>query len=332
MKQLIEAIKSKVGQFFGSRMPIGDSVTLNQKSIYILPTKAGFFLLGIVLLMMIGATNYQNNLAFVLTFLLIGLGLVTIVFTYKNLQGIQFSLNKPGEVFAGQSVPVAISLTSKANKKHFSIGVGFTNQEYVLTDVPESHFSKVLIKVQTAQRGWLKLPRIIVTSQFPFGWLRTWGYFGFAHKVLVYPKPIEPVILDRQDHGQETDEGQKVDGSEDLYGLRSYQQGEPLTRVDWKAYARERGLFVREMVNYQTSQLCFSWHDFPGVADETRLSYLTYMVLDAASQNLNYSLELPGTIIPYGDGELHRNQCLNALALYGIKIPESDLQPKGLAA
>ena len=308
--------QSRIRKFFGNRMPVGDSVSLSQKSTYIWPSKEGYFLLTVVILMMIGATNYQNNLAFLLTFLLVGLGLVTIVFTYKNLQGIEFALVRPGEVFAGQKLPVSVSLKSTTNKKHFSIGVGLTKKDVWLVDVPEKNYSKVTLEIETSKRGQLTLPRLTATSQFPFGWLTTWGYFAFKQSIIVFPTPIEPAILEKQDSGQETDEGLKTQGSDDLYGLRPYQQGEPLTRVDWKAYARERGMFIREFVNYQSTQLCFNWQDFPGVADELRISYLTYLVLDAASQNLHYSLELPDKSIDFDDGESHRIKCLSALALF----------------
>jgi uncharacterized protein (DUF58 family) len=313
------SIKTYFRRFFANRMPKGESLTLNPRSTYILPTKVGYMLLMVVILMLIGATNYQNNLAFLLTFLLIGLGLVTSVFTVRNLQGIEFALNKPAEVFAGQSLPIAVSLKSINQQNHYSVGVGLNKKALMLTDVALHEFSRVSITIQAQHRGWLNIPKLVASSQFPFGWLSAWGYFAFEKSVLVYPRPLEPAQIDLQASGQETDEGRKFDGNEDLYGLRSYQQGEPLSRVDWKAFARERGLYVREFAQYQSAQHCFSWHDFPGIEDELRLSYLTYLVLDAASQNLHYALELPSVSFDLADGELHRARCLKALALYGIQ-------------
>ncbi|TQV82952.1 DUF58 domain-containing protein [Aliikangiella coralliicola] len=318
-----KSIKNSVGRWFGSRMPVGDSVTLNQRSSYIWPTRAGYLLLGIVILMMIGATNYQNNLAFLLTFLLIGIGLVTIVYTFKNMQGIQFSVLPVNEAFVGQPLAISMSLTSNSGKEHYSIGIGQNNNELLVCDVPDTGNATATINFEASRRGHFELPRLMVTSEFPFGWLKTWAYFRFVTPILIYPKPIEPPQLYEQDHGKDSDEGVKSEGNEDFYGLKSYQPGESLSRIDWKAYAREKGMFVREFVAYKGQQLCFNWQDFPGNDDEVRLSYLTFMVLQAASQNLTYTLIFPGTHIGPGDGEEHRAQCLEALALYGEKVAPS---------
>lgn len=315
---LIKLFQQRAKTFFGNRMPKGQTVTLNQKSTYIWPSKTGYLLMVIVLLMMIGATNYQNNLAFLLTFLLIGIGLVSIIFTFKNLQDIRFTFLKNEEVFAGQIIPLKLSLSSDNNKRHYSIGVGLDKNKLSYVDVKDKDFSHVTVEIATQTRGLLTIPRIVTASQFPFGWLTTWAFFTSDKPLLVYPQPMEPNTFDKHDSGQESDEGLREEGSEDLYGLKPYQKGESLARVDWKAYARERGLFIREFASYQSQQLCFSWHDYANIPDERRLSFLTYLVIDAASQNLNYSLVLPEVVVDFGDGESHRRRCLNALALHGV--------------
>ncbi|WP_185964300.1 DUF58 domain-containing protein [Aliikangiella marina] len=292
-------------------------MTLSQRSTYILPTGLGFFMGLILLLMLVGATNYQNNLAFLLTFLVAGIGLVSMIFTYQNIQGIQFSLINPGEVFVGETLPLPISLRSINRTKHFSIGIGLDKKNVSLVDVPDDNYVTLKVDVKAVNRGRLELPRITVMSVFPFGWLRTWAYFRFDTDIIVYPEPLEPARLDTQNWGQESEEGSRVEGSEDLYGLKPYQDGEPLTRVDWKSYARERGMFIREFAAHESADLCLNWEDFPGVDNETRLSYLTYMVLEASSNQLNFSLELPDKFVEYGEGDEHRKKCLKALALFG---------------
>lgn len=310
-------IRNVFRRFFGNRMPVGKSVTLSQRSSYIWPTGLGYFLVLVILLMLIGATNYQNNLAFLLTFLVAGVGLVTMIFTYKNLQGIEFSLINPGEIFAGDTLSLPVSLKSNTRTKHFSIGVGLDKKNINLVDVPDENFVILAVDIKAEKRGRMTLPRLTVTSVFPFGWLRTWAYFAFNNEVIVYPKPLEPTRIDSQSQGQESEDGSRVEGSEDLYGLRPYQEGEPLARVDWKSYARERGMFVREFASYENADLCFKWEDFPGADQEARLSYLTYMVLEASSNQRNFALELPDSYVEFGEGVAHRQKCLNLLALYG---------------
>lgn len=298
-------------------MPIEDVVKLNQRSTYILPTRAGLLILVIVILMMIGATNYQNNLAFLLTFLLVGIGLVAIVYTFKNLQGIQITLAPTQELFVDTPFSIKIYLQSQLDQAHFSIAIGFNRENLYLTDVPPEQQAEINLMVEKSQRGYWLLPRLIATSQFPFGWLKSWAYFQFKSPLVVYPKAIEPPSYLLQGAGSdEYDEGNKVSGNDELYGLKPYQQGEPLARVDWKAYARERGMYIREFASYQSQQHCFDWFNFPETNTEQRLSYLTFQVLEASAQNLSYSLILPNQKIELDEGENHRKKCLKALALF----------------
>jgi uncharacterized protein (DUF58 family) len=52
---------------------------------------------------------------------------------------------------------------------------------------------------------------------------------------------------------------------------------------------------------------------------EQRLSHLCYWALEFDRQEEEYGLRLPGVVIEPGMGERHRDQVLQALALYGIE-------------
>lgn len=328
--KLTAAIQQRTRKWFGSRMPVGDKVRLSQNSSYIWPTKSGYMLSAIVILMLIGATNYQNNLAFMLSFLLVGVGLVTIIYTYKNLQNIEFCEGQPSELFAKQSGVMAITLNSHNDESHASIGIGWDSgykkgiENLIYVDVPEHGLTNVNLTFTPNKRGKQKLPRIMVSSVFPFGWFRTWAYFGLAREVLVFPQPLEPPQRFEVSGGDEmeSEQGKRTVGNEDFYGLKSYQPGESMSRIDWKSFARERGLHVREFASVQGNELSFRWEEFEGFPDEARVSFLAYMVLQASHQNLAYSLSLPGQHIGFDEGDIHRRNCLSALALFNIKHVE----------
>lgn len=320
-------LKLKLRQFFGNRMPIADTIRLKQKSTYILPTRAGFLLVAIILLMMIAATNYQNNLAFLLTFLILSLGLVSILFTFKNLQGLIFKIGLVESVFAGQKLQVNIHLSSQSKLNHFTIGTGVSASQVYFCDVLTEQDNRIVIPINSEHRGWFRLPRIMATSSFPFGLLRVWSWFQFASPVLVYPTPIEPPVKSDQVGYDEEEGATKISGNDDLYGLKTYQAGDPISRIDWKALARERGLFSKEFVAYQSQDLVFDWNDFPATDKEKRLSYLCYLVVEASKCNYEYSLRLPEKYIQKDAGEQHKKQCLDALALFDTK-KRTDVEKK----
>jgi uncharacterized protein (DUF58 family) len=66
-------------------------------------------------------------------------------------------------------------------------------------------------------------------------------------------------------------------------------------------------------------EVWLSWAQLPPRMDvEEKLSWLTRWVLDAHAQGLSYGLRLPGVELPMGSGEMQRQRCLEALALFEL--------------
>jgi uncharacterized protein (DUF58 family) len=62
-----------------------------------------------------------------------------------------------------------------------------------------------------------------------------------------------------------------------------------------------------------------SWEQLPQrMGVEEKLSWLTRWVLDAHALHLSYGLRLPGMELPLNSGELQRQRCLEALALFEL--------------
>jgi hypothetical protein len=76
-------------------------VTLGLRNIYILPTGHGMLYLAVLGAMLIGSVNYNNNLGFLLSFLLGSLGLTAMMHTYSMLYGLRLVSATAMPVFAG---------------------------------------------------------------------------------------------------------------------------------------------------------------------------------------------------------------------------------------
>jgi len=83
------------------------------RRIYILPTGYGILFAILLLLMLLGSINYANNLGFLLTFLLVGLGLVTMLHTWRNLVGLALNSGRATPVFAGEDAYFEIQLINQ---------------------------------------------------------------------------------------------------------------------------------------------------------------------------------------------------------------------------
>ena len=71
----VRRLRAKLQAWFVARLPPSDSVTLSQRTVYILPTGPGWMLGLTLLVLLVASINYQLNLGYLLTFLLAGTAL-----------------------------------------------------------------------------------------------------------------------------------------------------------------------------------------------------------------------------------------------------------------
>jgi uncharacterized protein (DUF58 family) len=305
--------------FTGRAAPEAGPVVLSQRRVYILPTRHGYTFAFALLLMLVGSINYSLSLGFILTFLLAGMGVVSILHTYRNLAHLAVSAGRVEPAFAGGAVRVHLHIDNAATFDRVSIEAR-CGPAAAESDVPSRGTANLVLALPVARRGWYRLPRVTVETRYPIGLLRAWSYFQPDVRALVYPKPLEtglPPPAAIPDRGDATAAGA---GTDDYFGLRPYQPGDSPRHVAWKAVAREGVLLTKVFVGRGASELWLDWASLPAQADvETRLSWLTRQVLLAEEANVAYGLRLPARELGPALGELHRDACLKALALFGSR-------------
>ena len=103
---------------------------------------------------------------------------------------------------------------------------------------------------------------------------------------------------------------------DDFKGLRTFQNGDALKHIFWKAFSKGQGLLVKEFGQSASPELCLSWDKIDSKQTEKKLSILCAMVLKAHNLKLAYGISLPGKIIAPRNGNQHKHACLRALALF----------------
>ena len=304
---------------------------LKRQRVYIFPTTQGWLYALMLIVMLLGAINYNNSMAFMLCFLLTGLGLVCMLHTYRNLTGLILGSRKPNAVFAGQDALFPIHINNLLGNTRCSIRLEQHNKPKKWFYKNNSDNTCVVISVDageqtivnypypTIKRGLLKLGRIKISTHFPLGIFQAWSYFEPEDRCLVYPSPQGhkrlPVNIsdnDNADYGIQS-------GTDDFAGFRKYRAGDPINSIAWKAFAREQGLLVKQFSGNGTKTLMFDWDSVANLSDiEARLSQLCYWIIIADKTTLNYGLKIPGAYIEPSHGTYHREQCLKKLASYGM--------------
>jgi len=293
-------------------------VVLSQRRVYILPTRHGITFGLALLIMLIGSVNYGLSLGYVLTFLLAGMAIVSILHTFRNLAHLAVTAGKVEPVFAGEKAQFEIYLENERNEARLAVNAtGAGDGGAVVCDVPARATARVAIPVLAQRRGWLELPRITLDTRYPLGLFRAWSYVQPAMRTLVYPRPDAsplPRPSPLEGNGASVMSGA---GSEDFSGLRPYQPSDSPRHVAWKAAARNEGMLTKLFSGRAAMELIFDWKDLPGVLDtEARLSRLTRWVLLAHAQGARYAVHLPGRGIDLGEGDDQLARCLQELALF----------------
>jgi uncharacterized protein (DUF58 family) len=293
-----------------------DPVRLDAKRIYILPTALGAGYAAMVFAMVVGGLNFGNNLGLGLAFLLASIGLAAMHHCHGNLAGLQLRLAGAESAFTGGEVTYRLLLDNGAVTPRPRIELGIGRDPGAVVDLPAAGSAEVELKRPATLRGRVWLDRYVVATRHPLGLFRAWAVVHTTHDAIAWPSPAQGA---RTPPGVQTDTGGAQDqarGDHDFAGLRPFQPGDSLRRIAWKAYARGQGLHTKQYAGTDVVSHLFDWDSLPSLGTEARLSQLCRWVLDAHARGEAYGLRLPGVLIEPNVGPLHRERCLNALALF----------------
>lgn len=299
------------------RSPRAGQVVLRHRTIYVFPGKQGLAFLVLVILIWLLGTNYQNNLILGMAFFLASLMLVSVIHAFKNLLGLTFAPAAIHHAALGDLAPFDIQVSSAYQIDHHGILLAIDDNETVRVDLIAGKTSPVRLNVHARHRGWLKLPRIVLKSYFPFGFIRAWAYIDLEHRALIFPRPIEsehpPLGVGQGDEGTYL----SAQRGDEFQGFQNYQPGSPLSQIAWKQFARGAGLHLKDYRALQSEHFWLDWHALQVQDTELALSHLSYWVNHFADNNIEFGLRLPNVTIERGAGDVHRLNALTALALFG---------------
>lgn len=304
------------------RGPVPEAVpiVLTHRRVFVLPTRAGLAFSVCLLLMLVGAINYDLSLGYALVFLLAGLGVAAILHGFRNLAHLEISPGRTQPVFAGDKAHFCVILANARSSQRPAIRINLPGEAAIEIDVPAQSQIVAQLELATYERGWLTLPRLRLSTSFPLGLVHAWAYAAPRLACLVYPVPASnaPPLPQNAWDGRSGTRGGA--GTDDFAGLRGHQPADSLRHVAWKAAAHlDDGLLLTKIfAGAAPSIVILDWDSLPaGMEVEARLSLLTRWVCDAHAAGLAWGLRLPQITHPPANGDGHLHACLTDLALYG---------------
>jgi uncharacterized protein (DUF58 family) len=318
LAHLRQAVRRRYRRWIDRRTRIESESQLNHRRLYIFPSRAGFGFLALAAALWLLATNFENNLVFILCFLLLALFVVSIHFTHGTLSGLRIKPVRAESVFKGDAAAVELCFSQAKARRRDQISLRFAGGEPLMVSLDKAGDTFVTVLAPTTRRGYLDPGLLTIDSVYPLGLLRVWSYVHFRFDAAVYPTPMPDQARSVERRGSGEGHYSGTTGSEDYAGLKTYQAGDSLRHVAWKQYAREQGLWSKQYGDPADSRVWVDWEDYPGMDTEQRLARMSWQVCQCDAAGKVYGLRLPDAELAPGKGAGHRQMVLRKLALYGI--------------
>ncbi len=284
-------------------------------------TGAGLALLGLATGTATVAVHTGNNRLFLLLGAMVALLLVDAVAGAWNLRNVTASRRLPYEAHAGRGAGGTLVVENRRRALP-ALGV------QVADAGGAAHTASALLPAGTAMacpatwsfvdRGEARLPWIRLSSSFPFGLLEHRLDLPRPATLVVYPAVgvTAPASAVRLAGGVPRPDDRRQGGTDDLLGLRTWQPGDPLSRVHWPTSARIgrpmlalRGGEADEVVVVEVPDLSDpeAWED--------ALSDACGQVVHHTRLGRSVGLRVGRRAWPAARGDVHRRRLLVALAL-----------------
>ncbi|WP_304299354.1 DUF58 domain-containing protein [Chromatium okenii] len=303
------------------RVPIGNDgiARIWARQIYILPTSSGLMFGAVVMLMLLGSLNYQNNLGLLFTFFLVAIGLLAMHHAWFNLLKLAVQVRGGAPVFVGELATIAITVRAEQPRAHYDIRLQHGQHRAAPVHIPRGDQRQITLGIPATRRGLLHVTELMVETRHPLHLFRAWSYLVCDATTLIYPQPAPHAPAPDQDGGaaQRPQRTTRL-GADDYLGSRPYRPGDSPRHIDWKAFARERGLVVKQFGGETGQTVWLDWSQLTASDPEIRLSVLTRQVLDASASGVQFGLRLPGVIEQPAAGAAQMQRCLTHLALFHV--------------
>ncbi|PXV60806.1 Uncharacterized conserved protein, DUF58 family, contains vWF domain [Dyella jiangningensis] len=286
-------------------------ILLHRRRIYIAPTGFGVAFTVLLLVMLTGALNYNNNAALMLTCLLGAMTSASMLVAFRSLNGLRLTGVRHGHAIAGEPMVLQLVFTG-GDHAHASIHVAMGEQAEAFA-VAAHREVIVSLNLPTEHRGWQPLPRIKLWSNWPLGLFHAWSWTHPDHAVLVWPRPEiggPPPVLPTQDGRQ-----QRRHQGDDIAALRAYRAGDPQRHIAWKHSAHHESLLVKDFEQPEAQEEWrLDWRQLSQLVPEMRIARLARWLGEAEAVGRPTSLWLPNEDIGLGHGRSHYAHCMDALA------------------
>lgn len=209
-----------------------------------MPTKFGTLFLIIIFLSFIFSLSFGHSLSYFFSITLLSLFVVAAFISNNLASGITLHpKNKELIGHVGQEVVNELILGANSHS-YFSVEIPLAQKEVFsrydnVNNLKNYNYKSNEFKSTFSQRGHYILKNLLIKSTYPFGIFKTWKYLNADVHFYICSQLIELNIS-------------SVDSDIEA---RQYQEGDSLSRINWKRSARGNDIIVNSFEKRQLSEL-----------------------------------------------------------------------------
>jgi len=310
--------QARIDRWLDKRIPSSNAYQMDVNNTFILPTRFGWAIVGLMSCLFILGTNYQNNVILMFCYFVSALLLLALFHSYVSFVQFHIAFRPVANCFSNQYVQLQLDLSYKPNRSalHSLSNIAIFSKNYPVYEYLEN--ASNVIAIQPFSRGLHQLSRVSIESIFPFGLFRCWSHLTVPGQFFVFPTPIACSLKLRKQHSQ-GEAGNKLGvavTSDDLQGIRDYRDSDPIHHVSWKHFAKGQGLLSKDFSERSAISGWLHFNDYFTENVEHALSEVTFQILDLSKQDANFGFSIGKHQIMPNTGMQHQIQCLEAVALY----------------
>ena len=309
------------------------TISLHNRTLQL--TQEGFGFIIILFGVGLGAINTGNNLLYLILAMCCSFIAVSGVLSEMSLKKLSVQGEGPAYLYAQEPGSLKIKLTNhKKWEPSYSIRVKVTLSRQPFFLEPEPYFffipseqtveQPVLLTAQ--KRGHLKITTCRLATRFPFGFFYKTKTIPLQLEMVIFPA-IRPVKLPEQSETGLEGEGIVQPRGNELYAIREFQPGDPLSSVHWKSSAKTGRLRVKEfqsqgLQNYTVFLTLTNPATNRPVAEEIleeRVSEAASLIYHLIQRGHEVSLKTEESQTPFGSNEAHLTDLMRLLAFIGLE-------------
>ncbi len=286
---------------------------------YILPTRFGWIYFGLLIVMVLSAATYNNNLAYILVFVCFGAAMVSMVLTYQHLGQVKMRFLRANDGFAGEPLRLHYEIENRSERALYGIQVQLqkSDQDAYVEIIGPKQVKTVEVSLIFPQRGMYLVPKTWVSTVYPLGLFRAWRSLNTLESVYVYPKPEGESLRDEYiglQEGAERISQSQSNEKVDFFEHKPFQTGESKHHINWKLFARFGILVTKSFVGEESSILKIQLDENLRQVEKS-LSQLSKWIVEAKGKNQAFELHIGQHVIVALESRTAR-EALRALARY----------------